>query len=69
MSNHQSHLDIPILFSVFPGRLRMVAKAELFKVQLWGRAMKAAGFVALPTEWWHFDAPDAAKYTLSDEPL
>ncbi len=32
-------------------------------------AMKAAGFVAMPTEWWHFDAPDAAKYPLSDEPL
>ena len=45
MSNHQSHLDIPILFSVFPGTLRMVAKAELFKVPLWGRAMKEAGFV------------------------
>ena len=45
MSNHQSHLDIPILYSVFPGTLRMVAKAELFKVPLWGRAMKEAGFV------------------------
>ena len=45
MSNHQSHLDIPILFSVFPGTLRMVAKAELFKVPVWGRAMRSAGFV------------------------
>jgi 1-acyl-sn-glycerol-3-phosphate acyltransferase len=45
MSNHQSNIDIPILFSVFPGTLRMVAKAELFKVPLWGRAMKEAGFV------------------------
>jgi D-alanyl-D-alanine dipeptidase len=32
-------------------------------------AMKAAGFVGMPTEWWHFDAPDAAKYPLSDEAL
>lgn len=32
-------------------------------------AMKKAGFVALPTEWWHFDAPDAAKFSLADEPL
>jgi D-alanyl-D-alanine dipeptidase len=31
--------------------------------------MKAAGFVGMPTEWWHFDAPDAAKYPLSDEAL
>jgi D-alanyl-D-alanine dipeptidase len=32
-------------------------------------AMQAAGFVGMPTEWWHFDAPDSAKYALSDEPL
>lgn len=32
-------------------------------------AMTGAGFVGMPTEWWHFDAPDAAKYSLSDEPL
>lgn len=32
-------------------------------------AMKAAGFVPMPTEWWHFDAPDAAKYSLANEPL
>lgn len=30
-------------------------------------AMKKAGFVGMPTEWWHFDAPD--KYPMSDEPL
>jgi 1-acyl-sn-glycerol-3-phosphate acyltransferase len=45
MSNHQSNIDIPILYSIFPGTLRMVAKAELFKVPIWGRAMKEAGFV------------------------
>ena len=32
-------------------------------------AMKRAGFVGMPTEWWHFDAPDAAKFPLSNEPL
>lgn len=32
-------------------------------------AMTAAGFVGMPTEWWHFDAPDAAKFPLSDEAL
>jgi len=32
-------------------------------------AMKKAGFVGMPTEWWHFDAPDAAKFPLSDESL
>lgn len=47
MSNHQSHLDIPIIFHVWPGTLRMVAKAELFRVPVWGRAMRAAGFVSV----------------------
>ena len=32
-------------------------------------AMTDAGFVGMPTEWWHYDAPDAASYPLSDEPL
>jgi D-alanyl-D-alanine dipeptidase len=32
-------------------------------------AMKAAGFVGMPTEWWHFDAPDAAKYPLANDAL
>lgn len=33
------------------------------------RAMTAAGFVGLPTEWWHYDAADGARYSLLDEPL
>ena len=32
-------------------------------------AMTAAGFIGLPTEWWHFEAPDATKYPISDDPL
>jgi D-alanyl-D-alanine dipeptidase len=32
-------------------------------------AMTDAGFVGMPTEWWHYDAPDAGTYPLSDEPL
>ncbi len=32
-------------------------------------AMVAAGFAPMPTEWWHFDAPDSARYAISDEPL
>jgi 1-acyl-sn-glycerol-3-phosphate acyltransferase len=47
MSNHGSHLDVPILFVACPGSLRMVAKAELFRVPIWGRAMKEAGFVSV----------------------
>jgi D-alanyl-D-alanine dipeptidase len=33
------------------------------------KAMLDAGWKAMPTEWWHFDAPDFASYPLSDEPL
>jgi 1-acyl-sn-glycerol-3-phosphate acyltransferase len=47
MSNHQSHYDIPILYAALPRSLRMVAKAELFKVPIWGRAMRNAGFVSV----------------------
>ncbi len=32
-------------------------------------AMTTAGFVPMPTEWWHFDANDAEKFPLSDEAL
>jgi D-alanyl-D-alanine dipeptidase len=32
-------------------------------------AMIAAGFIGMPTEWWHFDAPESAEYALSNEPL
>lgn len=32
-------------------------------------AMVKAGFTGMATEWWHFDAPEAAKSPLSDEPL
>lgn len=32
-------------------------------------AMKKAGFIGIPTEWWHFDAPDAADFPLSNAPL
>ena len=29
-------------------------------------AMVRHGFVPLPTEWWHFDDPDSARYPLTD---
>jgi 1-acyl-sn-glycerol-3-phosphate acyltransferase len=46
MSNHQSHLDIPVIYATVPARtLRMVAKAELFRIPVWGKAMRAAEMV------------------------
>jgi 1-acyl-sn-glycerol-3-phosphate acyltransferase len=47
MSNHQSLYDIPVLFRSLPGSIRMVAKAELFRIPVWGRAMIAAGFIRI----------------------
>jgi len=46
MSNHQSHMDIPVLYCSMPSpTVRMVAKAELFRIPVWGRALRAAEFI------------------------
>ena len=46
MSNHQSHLDIPMLYATLPSpTIRMLAKKELFQIPLWGRGLRAAEFV------------------------
>ena len=46
MSNHQSHLDIPVLYATLPSpTIRMLAKKELFQIPLWGRGLRAAEFI------------------------
>lgn len=46
MSNHQSQLDIPILFAALPSpTIRMLAKKELFQIPVWGAALRAAEFI------------------------
>ena len=45
MSNHQSHYDIPMIYAVARGTVRMVAKAEFFRVPFWGKAMRDAGMI------------------------
>jgi len=48
MSNHQSLYDIPTMCVAFDGRtIRMITKKELFRVPIWGAAMKASGFVSV----------------------
>lgn len=43
MCNHTSHYDIPVSFVTFPDiNMRMIAKKELFKVPVFGKAMKFA---------------------------
>lgn len=45
MANHQSHADIPTLFLALPMVPGFLAKAELRRVPLFGRAMEAGGHV------------------------
>jgi 1-acyl-sn-glycerol-3-phosphate acyltransferase len=46
MSNHQSHLDIPMLYATLPSpTIRMLGKKELFEIPVWGRGLRAAEFV------------------------
>jgi 1-acyl-sn-glycerol-3-phosphate acyltransferase len=46
MSNHQSHLDIPMLYATLPSpTIRMLAKKELFRIPVWGRGLRAAEFI------------------------
>jgi 1-acyl-sn-glycerol-3-phosphate acyltransferase len=50
MSNHQSHFDIPLLYQAWrfsPRTLRMVAKAELFRIPVFGGALRESGFVSV----------------------
>lgn len=47
MSNHESWFDIPAMFGAVPHSLRMVSKAGLMKVPIFGHAMTKAGFIAV----------------------
>lgn len=47
MSNHQSHYDVPCLYAVLGGKLRMVAKTELFSIPLFGQALRASGMIEI----------------------
>lgn len=47
MSNHASLYDIPLIFTALPGSIRMIAKKELFRVPIWGRAMQACEFPSI----------------------
>ena len=47
MCNHQSNFDIPVLLSYLPVQFRWLAKAELFKIPIFGRGMRAAGYISI----------------------
>jgi 1-acyl-sn-glycerol-3-phosphate acyltransferase len=41
MANHQSYIDIPVLYAALPDAPGMLAKRELFRVPVFGAAMRA----------------------------
>ncbi len=45
VSNHASHLDVPTIVVAWPRSVRFVAKASLFRIPLFGQALRAAGHV------------------------
>jgi 1-acyl-sn-glycerol-3-phosphate acyltransferase len=45
MANHQSNLDVLALFAGLPGQFRWLAKEELFRVPLFGFAMRRSGYI------------------------
>ncbi|BAH77288.1 lysophospholipid acyltransferase family protein [Solidesulfovibrio magneticus] len=48
MANHQSHMDIPILFAALSGwNFRFLAKESLFQIPVFGPAMRRMGHVAI----------------------
>ena len=67
-SNHSSMFDIWTLFATLPGSVRFVAKEELFKIPLLGRAMRAAGHIPIvrTARKKAFEAYDAAARTIRE---
>ena len=47
MSNHQSDFDILIVLAHIPGQFRWIAKKELFKIPVFGKAMRNAGYIEI----------------------
>jgi 1-acyl-sn-glycerol-3-phosphate acyltransferase len=47
MPNHMSNFDIPVLQAYLPVQFRWVAKAELYKIPIFGYAMKRAGYISI----------------------
>lgn len=47
MSNHQSGFDIFIVLAFIPGQFRWIAKKELFRIPVFSRAMKTAGYIEI----------------------
>jgi 1-acyl-sn-glycerol-3-phosphate acyltransferase len=47
MANHQSNFDIPVLLGHLTIQFRWLAKMELFRIPIFGRAMRKAGYISI----------------------
>lgn len=47
MANHQSVHDIPAMIVSLPGQTSLLAKESLFRIPIFGWAMKAGGFISI----------------------
>lgn len=47
MANHSGNYDIPVLLAHLPAEFRWVAKTELFRIPVFGRAMHAIGCIPI----------------------
>jgi 1-acyl-sn-glycerol-3-phosphate acyltransferase len=47
MANHRSLFDIPVLIATLPGQARFLAKESLFRIPVFGWALKAGGFIPI----------------------
>lgn len=67
IGNHQSNLDIPVLFKLLKGnRIRFVAKKSLFDIPIYGKALASSGHISIDRENRRAameSLNDAVKYT------
>jgi len=47
VANHYSYFDIPVIIAAVPQPIRFMAKVSLFKVPIFGWAMRRAGFIPI----------------------
>ncbi len=47
MCNHQSDFDILVALAHIPGQFRWIAKKELFRIPVFGSAMRRAGYIEI----------------------
>ncbi|NPU85298.1 MAG: 1-acyl-sn-glycerol-3-phosphate acyltransferase [Syntrophaceae bacterium] len=47
MANHQSDYDIFVVLGHIPSQFRWIAKKELFKIPVFGKAMRNAGYIEI----------------------